>query len=130
MTIDLYSKKKVFYLLILLFLKMYIKKDLYLKLLKLFKDVNKNPKDNEKNMKRKSYLKDYTYIFKKLISEANLLIESNDYNPIDYYGIIFCYLNYCDYNEFIKVMKDLSNQKPENLYEILLIYFQFQISNK
>ena len=82
MTIDLYSKKKVFYLLILLFLKMYIKKDLYLKLLKLFKDVNKN-QNNEKNMKRKSYLKDYTYIFKKLISEANLLIESNDYNPID-----------------------------------------------
>jgi len=121
-TIDLYSKKKGFCLLISLFLKIYIKKDLCSKLLKLFKDMNENPKDNEKNMDRKSCLKDCASVFKKIVSEANHLIENNEYNPIDYYGIILCYLNYYDYDEFIKVMKDLSNKKPENLYEILLIY--------
>ena len=120
--IDLYSKKKGFYLLISLFLKIYKKKDLCSKLLKIFKDMNGNPKDNEKNMDRKSYLKDYTSKFKEIKSEANQIKETNSYNPIDFYGLILCYLNYYEYDEFIKLMKDLSSNKPNDLYEILLIY--------
>ena len=121
-TIDLYSKKKGFYLLIALFLKVYKKKDLCSSLLKKFREMNGNPKDNEKNMDRKSYLKDYSSIFKQIRSEADQLISSNEYNTVDYYGIIFCYLNYYDYDNFTEIIKELSNQKPNDLYEILLIY--------
>ena len=84
--------------------------------------MNGNPKDNERNMDRKSYLKDYTSLFKEIKSEANQIIENNSYNPIDFYGLILCYLNYYEYDEFIKIMKDLSNNNPKDLYEIFLIY--------
>ena len=121
-TINLYSKKKGFSLLISLFLKIYKKKNLCSSLLKKFKEMNGNPKDNEKNMDRKSNLKDYTSIFKEIKVEAKKLIESNNYDTIDFYGIILCYLNYYDYDNFIKIVEELSTEKPNDLYEILLTY--------
>ena len=122
-TIDLFSKKNGFSLLIALFLKIYKKKDLCSQLLKIFREINeKKPKDNEKNMDRKSYLKDYTSIFDDIQSEAEELIKSNGYNTVNFYGIILCYLNYYDYNNFTKVMRSLLSQSSEDLYEILLIY--------
>ena len=120
-TIDLYSRKKGFSLLITLFLNVYKNKDLCPSLLKIFREMNGNPKDNEKNMDRKDYLKDYTSIFKKIIeSEAAQLITNNKYNPIEFYGIILSYLNYYDYDNFCKAVKEFKNS--EDLYEILLIY--------
>ena len=65
-TIELYSKKKGFTFLIVLFIKIYQKKDLCPELLKIFKKINENPKDNEKNMDRQSLLKDYTSKFKSI----------------------------------------------------------------
>ena len=122
-TIDLFSKKNGFSLLIALFLKIYKKKDLCSQLLKIFREINeKKPKDNEKNMDRKSNLKDYTSIFDDIQSEAEELIKSNGYSTVDFYGIILCYLNYYDYNNFTKVMRSLLSQSSEDLYEILLIY--------
>ena len=96
-TIDLYSKKKGFSFLISIFLGVYKnKKDLCNDLMKKFKEMNKNPKDNEKNMDRKSYLgeKEYKSEFNKIKSEADNLINDKKYNPIQFYGIILCYLNF------------------------------------
>ena len=58
--------------------------------MKKFKEMNKNPKDNEKNMDRKSYLKEYKSKFNTIISEVDKLINENNYNKIQFYGIILC----------------------------------------
>ena len=121
-TINLYVKKKGFSLLISLFLKIYKKKDLCSDLLKKFREMNGNPKDNEKNMDRKGHLKDYTSIFSDIKSESDNLIESFNYEIIDFYGLILCYLNFYDYDNFSEVINELSKKNPEDLYEILLIY--------
>jgi hypothetical protein len=84
--------------------------------------MNGNPKDNEKNMDRKSNLKDYTSKFKEIKEETNKIIESNKYDAIDFYGIILSYLNYYDYDNFSKIVEELFTKKPNDLYEILLIY--------
>ena len=121
-TIELYSKTKGFAFMIELFLKIYQKKDLCPELMKIFKKFNENPKDNEKNMDRKPFLKDYTSKFKSIISEADTIIENNNYNIIDFYGIVLSYLNYYDKEEFSKIINELYSNSPEKLYDILLIY--------
>ena len=119
-TIELYKKKKGFSFLILLFLKIYKKKDLCIELMKIFKEINENPKENEKNMDRKSFLKDYTSKFETIMSESEELLK--DYKSIEFYGIILCYLNYYDYENFSLITKKLFKNTPEDLFEILLIY--------
>ena len=120
--LDLYLKKKSFYLLIFLFVRIYQKKELCTELLTKFKEMNLNPKDKEKNMDRKASLKDFTSIIYKIISETDKLIENNNYNKIEFYGIILCYLNFYDYKNFSLMIEELFNKISENLYEILLIY--------
>ena len=122
-TIDLYSKKKGFSFLIALFLKTYEKKDLCSLLMEKFNEINKNPKDNDKNMDRKSYLKEYKSDFNTIKSKADKLIEDNKYNIIDFYGIILSYLNFYDYDNFNSIINDLNVKNPNDLYEILLIYY-------
>jgi hypothetical protein len=93
--------------------------------------MNENQKDNEKNMDRKLCLRDYTSKFKLLISEADKIIDKNNYNLKEFYGIILCYLNYYDFMTFSSVINDLYTKKPEDLFEILLIYnahFKYPIS--
>ena len=126
-TIELYKNKKGFSFLIGLFLKIYKNKELCPKLLKIFKEMNANPKEKRKNMDRKAILKDYTSDFKSIISEADKLIDNYKYEIMDFYGIILCYLNCYDYatfssiiNKFFKEKKCL--EKKNYLYEILLIY--------
>ena len=120
--IELYANEKDFSLLIILFLKIYQKKDLCLQLLQIFKKMNENQKDNEKNMDGKPFLKEYISKFKSILSEAEEIIKNNNYNFIEFYGIIFCYLNNYDYKTFTSVINDLYIKKPNDLYEILLIY--------
>jgi hypothetical protein len=130
-TIELYSKKKGFSFLIPLFLKIYKQKDLYSELIEKFREINKNPKDNEKNMDRKSYMKNYKSEFKTIISEADELIKKNNYNTIEFYGIILCFLNYFDYENFSSIINELFSNKSNDLYQILLIYsahFKFPIN--
>ena len=121
-TIELYSKKEGFTFMIELFLKIYQKRDLCIKLMQIFKKINENPKDKEKNMDRKKCLKDFISKFNSIKSEADKIIEKNNYNPIEFYGIIFCYLNYYDYYNFTSAANELYDKKPEDLYEIILIY--------
>ena len=115
-TLNLYKKKKGFSFLIGLFVKIYKKKELCSKLLKAFKEMTDNKKDNDKNLDRKPYLKDYISDLEKIKSEAD------KYNGIDFYGIILSYFNHYDYDNFNTIIKELFNKKPQILFEIMLIY--------
>ena len=80
-TINLYSKKKGFYLLISLFISIYEKKNLCKKLIDEFNKINKEKK-NEKNMDRNKSLADYVSIFSTIASNAENITKKNNYNPI------------------------------------------------
>ena len=127
-TINLYTKKKGFSFLISLFLKIYKdKKELCNELMEKFYEMNINKnkkKDNEKNLDRKSYLGEdkYKSEFETIKSEADNLIKNNNYNAIQFYGIILSYLNYYNYSNFSEIINELFIERPEDLYEILLIY--------
>ena len=79
---------------IIFFLKIYQKSDLCSELLKIFKKINGDKNENSKNMDRKPILKEYTSIFKSINSDANKIIETYNYNPIEFYGIVLSYLNH------------------------------------
>ena len=117
--IKLYKSKKNFTFLIFLFLKLYQQnKKLCSKLIDTFKEINdKGNTDREENLIIE------LDIFKKIYSNANNLIEENKYNPISFYGILFCYLSFYDKENFSKMIKDFSIENEQILYEILIIYF-------
>ena len=106
-TINLFSKKKGFSFLIELFLKIYQKKDLCQDLMKKFREMNDTPKDNEKNMDRKSFLKNYKSDFNSISSEAEKILVNNNYESIEFYGIILSYLNFYDYEKFCQIIDEL-----------------------
>ena len=114
-SIELFSKKKRFSLLISLFVKIYKNKDLCNVLLKKFRN---NKADND----RKEYLKNYTSNLNEILLEADKLINNNNYDIIDFYGIILSYLNYYDYENFSLVLDKLFAKNSINLFEILIIY--------
>ena len=120
-TIKLYSQKKGFYFLISLFTKIYNRKNLCIKLIKEFYEINKD-KRNEQNLDRKESLKDFIPIYSNISSEAENLIKNNAYDSIQFYGIILSFLNYYDYENFKKYFIKLYKDKYEVLYGILLIY--------
>jgi len=120
-SIKLYSKNKGFYLLIPLFIKIYGNQNLCPKLIEEFYKMNKDKK-NDKNMDRKEDLNGYVSSFAKLINEADSIIRNKGYHPIQFYGIIFCYLNHYDYNNFTNLFKRLYKDNKEILFEILIIY--------
>ena len=126
-TIDLYSEKKGFSFLISLFVKVYQEKDLCNILIQNFYDMNTNIKGNEKgdgNTVRDPKLGEkFNSIMAKISSESDSLIKKNDYDQIQFYGIIICYLNFYDYSTFENYIDKLYKEKPEILYEILIVYF-------
>ena len=100
-TIKIYSIKKGFTFLIKLFLEIYqkindLKKDIFPNLLEVFKKINENPKDKDKNMDRIHLLKDQNSKFLSIQSSANKIIEQNNLNFIEFYGILLSYFNYYD----------------------------------
>ena len=121
-SIKLYSKNKGFYLLIPLFVSIVEKQNLCSKLIEEFYKMNKENK-NDKNMDRKDDLNDYASTFAKFsTAEVDNIIRKKNYNPFHFYGILFCYLNYYDYNNFENLFKQLYKENREILFEILLIY--------
>ena len=120
-TIKLYSKMNEFYLLLLLFVKIYEKQNLCPKLIEEFNKMNKDNK-NEIKEDGKSELNAFVSSFSKISSEADNIIKTKGYNPIHFYGIILCYLNHYDYENFKKYLKKLYEEKCGVLYEILIIY--------
>ena len=128
-TIKIYSIKKGFTFLIMLFLEIYqkindLKKDIFPNLLEVFKKINENPKDNAKNMDRIPLLKDQNSKFLSIQSSANKIIEQNNLNFIEFYGILLSYFNYYDYENFMKIVNELYEEKNKRnyLFEIMLIY--------
>ena len=118
-SIYLYEKKKKFSLLITLFLNIYDKnKDLCNKLIEIFYKINEEENtDKEKNLK-----KDLN-VFNDIYLKAQKIIEENKYNPIYFYGILFCYLHYYDKNNFSAMIKNFSEGNADILYEILMKYY-------
>ena len=62
--------------------------------------MNKKPQDNTKNMDRNRYLEDYKT---EIVNIAETFINKDDYNITYFYGIILCYLNYYDYDNFSSI---------------------------
>ena len=121
-TLELYSKKKGFSFLIPFFLKIYNEdgfEKLCENLLGLFREMNGKEKDNEKNMDRKAYLKDYKDDFSQICEQS---FDSTNYKTIDFYGLILCYLNFYDYDNFLILFEKLFSEKKQDLFDILLIY--------
>ena len=117
-TIALCEGKKEFSLLITLFLKIYEKnKDLCNKLMEIFYKINE-----EENSDRLKDLKNNLKSFKEIYSKAKDIIEENKYNPIQFYGVLFCYLHYYDKANFPSIIEDFSVGNSDILYEILIQY--------
>ena len=127
-TIKLYLNKSMFSLIISLFTKIYQDKNLCKLLIQKFCEMNLNFKDNEKNYINSGddeKLKKFNSLMINISSESGKLVKTNDYDPIQFYGIIFSYLNYYDYNNFEIYFNRLYKEKCEILYEILIVYFSY-----
>ena len=118
-TINLYEDKKQFSLLVTLFLKIYKeKKDLCSKLLKIFSRIN-----SEENTDKFNDLKKEVKTFKEIFSNARDIMKENNYNPIHFYGFLFCYLHYYDKENFPKMIEQFYEENADILYEILIQYY-------
>ena len=118
-TIELYKSKKKFSLLISLFLKIYQKyNSLCSQLIDTFKEINE-----EENTDRDKDLANELDTFNHIYSNSKNLIEENKYDPISFYGIIFCYLCSYDKENFSQIIKEFSQGNAKILYEILITYY-------
>ena len=118
-TIYLYEKKKKFSLLISLFLKIYDKnKDLCINLMDIFKKISE-----KENGDRDKDLAEHLETFKQILSNSENIIQKSGYEPIKFYGILFCYLSYYNANEFPKIIKNFYEGNNDILFEILTIYY-------
>ena len=122
-TLNIYleKKEKEFSFLIQFFVKIYKYKDLCSILLNDFKQINEI-EENRKYMDRKQYLKDYISKINEIKNESKKIIDINGYSSIEFYGIILCYLNFYDYNNFLSTINELLKENIEDLFEILVIY--------
>ena len=75
-----------------------------------------------KNVDRNKDLENYKEEFKKITSFSEKLIKENSYEPLQFYGIILCYLNYYDFETFLELLDKLYLKNTDILFEILLIY--------
>ena len=123
-TIDLYEQKKQFSLLISLFLKIYGKnKELCKQLIEIFYRIN-----DEENNDKIDDLKNHLKSFNDILSNARDILDENNYNPIHFYGILFCYLHFYDENNFPKKIEEFSEGNSKTLYEILIHYYSHFIN--
>ena len=116
-TIKLYKTKKGFEFLISLFVQIYEDKDLCNSLMELVTTLD------EKNLDRPSSLSSYKEKINAIASGAETLLKKNKTKQIEFYGILFCYLNTYDCENFDKYVKNLYDTKKEVLFEIILVYY-------
>ena len=117
-TINLYEEKKQFSLMIALFLKIYEKrKELCDKLIEIFN------KYNEESADKVNYLKKDLNSFKQIYSNAKEIVKERKYNPIYFYGVLFCYLHFYDKDNFPKTIAGFLEGNSEILFEILIQYY-------
>ena len=67
-------------------------------------------------------LERYKDAFIEITKNSNDIIKENQYNPKEFYGLIFCYLNNYDHEIFLDLFKKLMNNSKEILFEILILY--------
>ena len=124
--IEFYSKEQNFKLLITLFVQVYDKKNLCNKLISDFKEMRIKNESYEKyflfDENNSNYLEQYKEKIKNILEESDELIKNNGYPPLEFYGIILCYLNKYDHDNFIEIINKLLKLDYKTLYEILLIY--------
>ena len=117
-TISLYEKKKKFGLLLSLFLKTYDQnKNLCSKLINTFRKICE-----KENSDRDQVFANQLDTFNQIYSNADDLIRTNGYEPIEFYGTIFCFLSSYNKENFPKIIKKFSEGNSDILYEILIIY--------
>ena len=131
-TIELYSKHPKFQFLINIFINIYENKEICPKLIEEFKNFNLKltQKLNDHNLANIDFddsLKEYVKVFQAIKEKSENLLQSNCYNYINFYGLILCYLNHYDYENFMKLFNELSSveDRQKDIYEILLIYNHF-----
>ena len=132
-TIEVYSRKSSFSFLISLFAEIYEEKNSCELLLKKFYEMNidiaKGKKSDKSNSDREPYLGEkFKDVMVKISEKSENLIKSNGYDPLSFYGILFCFLNYYDYNVFEKNINKLYKENSDILYEILLVYYSHFIN--
>ena len=99
-------KEKKINLVISLFVKIYENnKDLCSKLLDIFPNVNEG-----ENTDWDEDLADELDTFNQIFSKADNIIEKNEYNPINFYGILFCYFIYYDKYNISKIINNFSKR--------------------
>ena len=109
---------------ITLFLKIYgKKKELCKQLIDIFYRIN-NEENNDKIDDLKNHLKSFNDIF----SNARYILDENEYNPIHFYGILFCYLHFYDEKNFPRIIEEFSEENTKILYEILIHYYSHFIN--
>ena len=120
-SIYLYEITKKYSLLISLFIYFYEKKNICSKLLNIFKTINAKgytARDRDENLGQ------YLYIFKQIYTKADTIINNNDYDSINFYGVILSYLNYYDTgNDFGEKINKLYKEKKYILFEVLIIFY-------
>ena len=126
-SINLCEKKKSFSFLINIFVKIY-NHDLCPKLLNLF---NKNKTDFVVDNINKEQLQKYKFNFEQIIENTEEIISKFSLDPVDFYGLILCYLNYCNNEKYMELLKKLSKKEEYKklLYKIMIkykIYFKKQ----
>ena len=123
-TLEFYLKEKDLYLIFVLFSKIYQNKELCISLLNKFNEINNN--DSHKkiiaDLQNNLYMKELNSKYKKIFTESEKCIKENNYNIIQFYGIILCYTNIYDYENFVYFIDELSPKYPETLYEIIILY--------
>ena len=127
-TIELYSKKSIFSLLISLFTKVYQENKLCKSLLQIFYDMNikigkeeiRNNLNSDRNLELEN---EFNSLMTKVETESENLIKTNEYPPIHFYGLLICYFNYYDYKTYESLVDKLYKEQPELFYEILLVFF-------
>jgi hypothetical protein len=93
-------------------------KDLCSELIETFYKINEEDNtDREKDLKKE--LQSFTDIY----SNAKDILEENKYEPIYFYGILFCYLHSYDKANFPKLIEEFSVGNSTILYEILIQYY-------
>ena len=121
-SINLCNKKSSFQFLINIFIKVY-NTELCSKLLDIFcKKIDKLVENNNKENLQK-----YKFDFDQIIENRDDIVSKFNLNPIDFYGLIFCYLNICNKEKFKELFNKLSTKEEGKkiIFEVMLTYKLF-----
>ena len=117
--IKLYDNKPKFEFLVNIFVEVY-STNYGSKLLNSFGKNCENP--HQKDNIEKKTLEKFKDIFNEIYNNSENLISEYDLKPVDLYGLILCYLNIYDNENFLEKFKQLYEKNKNILFEILAKY--------